>query len=102
MAIYRTEKDIATAREVISCPGDTLAEHLEYTGMSLAELSDLMGRHQKTIKEIIQGKEKITPETALQLERIVAIPADFWMELEHRYRFKLSGINAAKALLNIE
>lgn len=100
MTIYRTEKDIATAREVISCPGDTLAEHLEYTGMTQAELADRMGRPKKTINEIIQGKAQITPETALQLESVVGIPADFWMELERRYRLKLAEIKAAETLLH--
>ena len=102
MTISRTEKGIAIAREVISCPGDTLAEHLEYTGMTQAELADRMGRSKKTINDIIQGKAQITPETALQLESVVGIPADFWMELERRYRLKLAEIKAAKVLLHIE
>ena len=70
--MYKTKEDIAIAREVISCPGDTLAEHIEYTGMTQAELAERMGRPKKTINEIIQGKAQITPETALQLERVLA------------------------------
>lgn len=54
--MYKTKEDITIAREIISCPGDTLAEHLEYTAMTQAELAERMGRPKKTINEIIQGK----------------------------------------------
>ena len=97
--MYKTKEDIAIAREVISCPGDTLAEHIEYTGMTQAELAERMGRPKKTINEIIQGKAQITPETALQLERVVGIPADFWVEREKRYRLRLAEIDDAETLL---
>jgi addiction module HigA family antidote len=98
--VYKNRKDIAIAREVISCPGDTLAEHLEYIGMSQAELADRMGRPKKTINEIIRGKAQITPETALQLERVVSIPADFWMKKEQNYRLRLAEIDEAENLLD--
>ena len=97
--MYRTEEDITIARELLPSPGDTLSEHLEYTSMTQAELADRMGRPKKTINEIIQGKAQITPETAIQLERVVGIPADFWMELERRYRLKLAEIDEAETLL---
>ena len=97
--MYRTEEDIAIARELLPCPGDTLSEHIEYTSMTQAELADRMGRPKKTINEIIQGKAQITPETAIQLERVVGIPADFWLELERRYRLKLAEIDEAETLL---
>ncbi len=97
--MYKTKEDIAIAREIISCPGDTLAEQIEYTGMTQAELAERMGRPKKTINEIIQGKAQITPETALQLERVVGIPADFWVERERRYRLKLAEIDEAETLL---
>ena len=98
--IYKNRKDIAIAREVISCPGDTLAEHIEYIGMSQAELADRMGRPKKTINEIIRGKAQITPETALQLERVVGIPADFWMKKEQNYRLRLAEIDEAEKRLD--
>jgi addiction module HigA family antidote len=97
--VYRTKDDIAIAREVISCPGDTLAEQLDTIGMTQAELAARMGRPKKTINEIIKGKAEITSETAIQLERVVDIPADFWMNLERNYRLRLAEIDAAEALL---
>jgi len=67
-------------------PGETLKETLEYIGMSQAELAERAGRPLKTINEIIKGKVAITPETALQLERVLGISASFWNNLESNYQ----------------
>ncbi|MUG97171.1 HigA family addiction module antidote protein [Scytonema sp. UIC 10036] len=70
----------------VSAPGETLQEVLEERGMSQAELAERTGRPKKTINEIINGKAAITPETALQFERVLGIPASFWNNRERRYR----------------
>ncbi len=70
----------------VSPPGDTLQETLEALGMTQAELAERTGRPKKTINEIIQGKAAITPETALQLERVLGVPAAFWLRREQHYR----------------
>ncbi|MBR8835064.1 MAG: HigA family addiction module antidote protein [Stigonema ocellatum SAG 48.90 = DSM 106950] len=73
-----------------SPPGETLQEVLEERGMSQAELAERTGRPKKTINEIINGKAAITPETALQLERVLGIPASFWNNREQHYREALA------------
>lgn len=72
--------------DYVSPPGETLEELLEEHGMSQAELAERTGRPKKTINEIIQGKTAITPETALQLERVLGTPAGFWLTREQQYR----------------
>jgi HTH-type transcriptional regulator / antitoxin HigA len=72
--------------DYVSPPGETLQEILEERGMSQAELAERTGRPKKTINEIINAKAAITPETALQLERVFNIPASFWNNRERRYR----------------
>jgi HTH-type transcriptional regulator/antitoxin HigA len=67
-------------------PGSTLREVLERLGLSQSELAERTGRPKKTINEIVQGKAAITAETALQLERVLNIPASFWNNLERSYR----------------
>jgi addiction module HigA family antidote len=71
---------------VVTPPGDTLKEALDEIGMTQAELARRMGRPKKTINEIIRGKAAITHETALQLERVLDIPAHFWRALEDNYQ----------------
>ena len=72
--------------DVVSLPGETLAELLAERGLSQAELAERMGRPKKTVNEIIKGKTPITPETALQLERVLSVRASFWNNLESNYR----------------
>lgn len=95
----RTLEDIQLAKELISPPGDTLLETIEYKGISQTELAKRMGRPIKTINEIIQGKAQITPETAIQLERALDIPATFWLERERNYRLELAEIEDAEQLI---
>lgn len=70
----------------VSPPGETLLEVLEERGITQAELAERTGRPRKTINEIIKGKTAITPETALQLERVLGVPASFWNARETLYR----------------
>jgi HTH-type transcriptional regulator/antitoxin HigA len=69
----------------VSPPGLTLEEVLEERGMSQAELSERAGRPKKTINEIIRGQTAITPDTAIQLERVLGIPASFWNTRQQQY-----------------
>jgi HTH-type transcriptional regulator/antitoxin HigA len=67
-------------------PGDTLAETIEALGMSQTELARRAGRPVQAINEIIQGRKEITPETALEFERVLGVPAHVWVRLEADYR----------------
>ena len=58
--------------------------------MSQTELAERTGRPKKTINEIVKGKAAITPETALQFERVLGIPAGFWIAREQNYRESLA------------
>lgn len=82
----------------VSPPGETLLETIEAIGMSQAQLSERMGRPKKTINEIIKGKASITPETALQLERVLGISASFWNNRERQYRESLARIQERESL----
>src|SRR5688572_2327580 len=67
-------------------PGDTLQEVLELRGMTQADLAARMGRPKTKLNEIINGKKEITPQTALELERVLGVEAAFWSTLESNYR----------------
>jgi plasmid maintenance system antidote protein VapI len=74
----------------VSAPGETLRDVLDERCMSQAELAARTGRPEKTISEIINGKAAITPETALQFELVLGVPASFWSTREARYREHLA------------
>jgi addiction module HigA family antidote len=83
---YAYQPDIAIP------PGETLRETIEALGMSQAELAQRTGRTTKNINEIIMGKAAITPDGALQLERVLGVPASFWNNLESNYRDTLARL----------
>jgi len=84
--------------DYVSPPGETLQEVLEEQGITQTELAERTGRPKKTINEIINGKAAITPETALQLERVLNIPASFWNNREQQYREALARQDEQKRL----
>ena len=68
-------------------PGEVLAETLETLGITQAELARRAGRPVQAVNEIVRGGKEITPETALQLERVLGVPAHIWVRLEADYQF---------------
>lgn len=79
-------------------PGETLQEFLDERQMSQSELARRMGRPFKTINEIINGKAAIMPETAIQLERVLGVPTNFWTNLERQYREDQARLREVEAL----
>jgi HTH-type transcriptional regulator / antitoxin HigA len=74
----------------VSAPGVTLLDLLKERGMTQAVLAERTGRPLKTINEIVRGKAAITSETAIQLERVLGTPAEFWNQREANYRAYLA------------
>lgn len=72
--------------DIVSPPGETLLEILEERGMKHSDLAERTGRPIKTISEIINGKTAITTETALQFEKVLGVPARFWINRERNYQ----------------
>ncbi len=77
----RTWPDIAIP------PGEVIVETIGAIGLSQAELARRMGRPAQAVNEIVRGTKQITPETALQLERVLGVPAHVWARLEADYRY---------------
>jgi HTH-type transcriptional regulator/antitoxin HigA len=71
-------------------PGEYLEEVLEEAEISQAELARRMGRPAQAINEIVKGDKAITPETALQLEQVLGVSAEFWSKLETEFRLILA------------
>lgn len=86
------------ARELLSKPGDSILETITHLKMSQVELAERMGRTSPKVNDIITGKEPITNKTALQLEKVLGIDAQFWLNLEMIYRDKLQRIEEEEYL----
>ena len=79
-------------------PGETLKETIESLGMTQRDLAIRTGLAPKTVNQIIKGKAPITPDTAILLERVTAVPARLWNNPESNYREQLAKITDRKCL----
>lgn len=86
------------AKSLLSPPGDTIQEHIDFIGMSQAELAERMGRPKEKINEVIKGKEPITTATAFKLENVLGIPAGFWLNREKTFRKELYELQQQETL----
>ena len=89
-------------RTLLSPPGDTIQETLEEINMSQTELAERMGRPKEKVNDIIKGREPISTATAFQLEKVLGIPASFWMNREKEYRRQLYEIEQQEQLAQWE
>jgi HTH-type transcriptional regulator/antitoxin HigA len=85
-------------RELLSKPGDTILETLEEIRMTQSELAKRMGKTPSKINDLIAGKEPITTTTAFQLEKVLGIDVQFWLNREALYREKLTRLEQEEAL----
>ena len=66
-----------------SHPGEMiLEEFLRPLHMTQTELAQRLGVSFPRVNEIIRGKRGITPDTALRLERLFGMEAQFWLNLQ--------------------
>jgi len=54
---------LALKKSLLSTPGDRIQEHIDFIGMSQAELAERLGRSIPKLNELIKGKAPITKET---------------------------------------
>jgi HTH-type transcriptional regulator/antitoxin HigA len=82
----------------VTPPGATLRDLLEERGWKQRELAHRLGRPAQAVNEILAGKKEITEDTALELERVLEVPAHFWLAREARYREYLARRRSAEGL----
>jgi len=77
-------------------PGEYLAEIIAELGMTKDELAKRMNRPAAKLSAIFAGDKAITSDTALQLEKVVGVPAHIWTGLEAEYRLTLARLQEAR------
>jgi addiction module HigA family antidote len=64
-------------------PGEMLQkEFLKPLRLSQAELAEKLGVSYPRVNELVHGKRGVTPDTALRLERLFGMEAQFWLNLQ--------------------
>jgi HTH-type transcriptional regulator / antitoxin HigA len=93
-----TESPLAYSPREVSPPGATLRDLMEERDWKQRELAHRLGRPIQAVNEILAGKKEITEDTALELERVLQVPAQFWLAREAQYRESLARHRSAEAL----
>jgi addiction module HigA family antidote len=57
-------------------------EFLRPLGISQTAMANRLGISFPRLNEIVRGKRSLTADTALRLERVLGMPADFWLGLQ--------------------
>ena len=64
-------------------PGEMLLEEfLKPLGLRQAEAAERLGISANRLNEVVLGKRRITPDTALRLARMLNTSPQFWMRLQ--------------------
>ena len=64
-------------------PGEVLLEEfLKPLGLSQIGLAERLGVSYPRVNELVHGKRGVTPDTALRLERLFGMEAQFWLNLQ--------------------
>ncbi len=65
--------------------GHTLLREIKERGYTQKEFAEKLGMKESNFTALLKGKRNITTEIALQLEDILGISANFWLDLQMRY-----------------
>ena len=81
-------------------PGAYLREWMEDSAskMTQQELANRLGISRKLVNGILCGRDPITEDTAIRLERVTGIPRDAWVRFESKYRTDLARLHDEESL----
>lgn len=79
-------------------PGEHLAQELEATRMSAADLARQLKLPTNRITAILNGQRAVTGDTALRLGHFFETSPEFWMNLQSLYDLRLAEQKAGKSI----
>jgi addiction module HigA family antidote len=80
-----------------------MEEFLRPLGISQAELAERIGVSYPRVNELVHGKRGMTPDTALRLERLLGVEAQFWLNLQLAWDlYHAAHSEAAREIQRIE
>lgn len=73
-------------------PGETIREILDERAISQVDFAVRLGKSEKFVSQMINGKATVSCATAIDLERVLGVPAAFWNNAEAAYRDALARV----------
>ena len=78
--------------------GEFIEEWMEDNGINAVELSRRLDVSRKHVSELLHGKAPLSPDLALQLERVTGVPARNWSNIEALYQEDRARLAAQEEL----
>lgn len=67
-------------------PGQVLSEvYMSEMGLNQTQLADRCGCAPRKINEIVNGKRAISPQFAIELERVLGTTAEMWVRMQAEF-----------------
>ena len=76
-------KEIQT--DIALHPGEVLQDELEAREIKKTAFAALMGIKPGHLSELLHGRRHVSAGTALKLEKLLNIPAEYWMRVQVNY-----------------
>ena len=92
--------DITTGEKLAPVhPGDVvLHDFIKPLGITRYRAAKALGIQQRRLDEICAGKRAVTADTALRLERVFGMDADFWLRLQSGYDLEVARRTSSKRI----
>ncbi len=84
--------------ETVPHPGATLKEKLGELEIGPKEFAIKTGKPEQTISKILNNQSSITGEMAVKFEKVLKIPAHFWLNNQSRYDEYISRLKFEKEI----
>lgn len=68
--------------DVVLHPGEVLADELEARSITKTEFAGRLGMKLSHFSELLHGKRHVSAATAIKLEKLLDIPAEYWMRVQ--------------------
>jgi addiction module HigA family antidote len=83
-------------------PGETLREKLDELEIKPKEFAVRTGKPEKTITAVLKGESSITPDMSILFEKVLNIPAGFWLKRQQIYEERIARLKNIGVLKEAE
>ncbi len=66
-------------------PGETISDIIVERGISLKNLAASAGVSEKLLQDVVDGKDAISNDLAMAMEKALGIPGSFWLNLQANF-----------------
>ena len=80
-------------------PGELIADNLDELGVTISDAAKGLGISRQQLHNVIAGRNAVTPEMAVRLEKALGSTADTWLRMQMNY--DLAQVRARASALNV-